>query len=572
MRNATFRFLALVVAVFLLGSAAPVQTQGAFAHGTVLALQGTPHLWFADEHGVLHWGGDTRALSGKHVNWNDRRDVSLAELQAYPIGDPWLSAGLLKDGDPIYQVKWESEWPLPKLLHIQSIKDVELFGIDGSNYGNYVIDRAAWEQRYGIDAARLERSPLASAVPPGVTLNLNRVTSEAASVPAPIHQPATDQAEVYTYGGSSWGVAQNHRGPGVETTITEQGLRQYVFNSAWQAMPVGLTTRDFVFRATGRQLDGEGAVTLISLGGPLTALEGSKGGESLNLLVDLQEKTAVLQRNDNIMHNISIVSTTRFGEHLIQPGQPFTLEVRVQDQQITGTVNGVKVLAAYDPLYTHTTVGLGVFPPIWQETFLPFTIQWESAELRYLTDLRQFSVPTDVLNAWLDGIDFEDHGGPLLYALQLLWAHNVDGWRERVGRPLANLGVEIRWGKLPAGVGGRYNPAQRRITIDESYIAERVSALTALVAHEVIHAIQPRTSSDAADCFEEEMIAFTWQAMVWKELRPSLKWVRIPEGLRSGEQLNEDVYDAWSDGELGQAVLGLPGYQLQCLGRVLPNY
>ena len=67
--------------------------------------------------------------------------MSLAELQTYPIGDPWLSAGLLKDGDPIYQVKWESEWPLPKLLHIQSIKDVELFGIDGSNYGNYVIDR-----------------------------------------------------------------------------------------------------------------------------------------------------------------------------------------------------------------------------------------------------------------------------------------------------------------------------------------------------------------------------------------------------------------------------------------------
>ena len=27
--------------------------------------KGTPHLWFADEHGVLHWGGDTRALAGQ---------------------------------------------------------------------------------------------------------------------------------------------------------------------------------------------------------------------------------------------------------------------------------------------------------------------------------------------------------------------------------------------------------------------------------------------------------------------------------------------------------------------------
>ena len=187
MRNATLRFLALIVGVLFIGSggATPAQGQGAFAHGTVVALQGTPHLWIADAQGVLHWGGDTRALAGKHVNWNDRRDVPLAELQTYPIGDPWLSAGLLKDGDPIYQVKWETEWPLPKLLHIQRIEDVEIFGIWTANYGNYVIDKAAWEQRYGIEVSTLERQPLASAVPPGITLTLNRVTSGAASVPAP---------------------------------------------------------------------------------------------------------------------------------------------------------------------------------------------------------------------------------------------------------------------------------------------------------------------------------------------------------------------------------------------------
>ena len=163
MRNATLRFLALIVGVLLIGGGGSVLGQGAFAHGAVVALQGTPHLWFADEHGVLHWGGDTRALSGKHVNWNDRRDVSLAELQTYPIGDPWLSAGLLKDGDPIYQVKWETEWELPQLFHIQSIGDVELFGINGSNYGNFVIDRPAWEARYGISAAGLQRGVLAAA-------------------------------------------------------------------------------------------------------------------------------------------------------------------------------------------------------------------------------------------------------------------------------------------------------------------------------------------------------------------------------------------------------------------------
>ena len=54
---------------------------------------------------------------------------------------------------------------MPQLLHIQSIGDVELFGINGSNYGNFVIDRPAWEARYGISAAGLQRGVLASAVP-----------------------------------------------------------------------------------------------------------------------------------------------------------------------------------------------------------------------------------------------------------------------------------------------------------------------------------------------------------------------------------------------------------------------
>ena len=189
MRSTTLWLLALVVGVLFIGGGSPVHGQGAFAHGAVVALQGTPHLWIADAQGVLHWGGDTRALAGKHVNWNDRRDVSLAELQTFSIGDPWLSAGLLKDGDPIYQVKWETEWPLPKLLHIQRIEDVEIFGIWTANYGNYVIDKAAWEQRYSIEASTLERHPLASAVPLGVTLTLNRVTSGAASVPAPPPTP-----------------------------------------------------------------------------------------------------------------------------------------------------------------------------------------------------------------------------------------------------------------------------------------------------------------------------------------------------------------------------------------------
>ena len=162
-------FNILVVAGFLLGSTATVPMvqaqQGLFAYGTVVALLGSPHLWIADPQGVLHWAGDTRALAGKHVDWGRRVVATVAQLQTFTRGDPWLTAGLLKEGDPIYLVKWESDWPEPRLLHIQSIGDVELFGINGSNYGNFVLDRAAWELRYGISAAGLQRSTLAAATP-----------------------------------------------------------------------------------------------------------------------------------------------------------------------------------------------------------------------------------------------------------------------------------------------------------------------------------------------------------------------------------------------------------------------
>ena len=155
--------LAIVVGAFM---ALPVaHAQQVFLPGTVVALEGTPHLWIADDQGVLHWGGDTRALAGRHINWGARVEVSLSGLRSLPKGDPWLSAGLLKQGDPIYLVKWETEWPQPRLFHIQSIADVEIFGINGNNYGNFVLDAGAWEARYGISVASLQRAELPAAVP-----------------------------------------------------------------------------------------------------------------------------------------------------------------------------------------------------------------------------------------------------------------------------------------------------------------------------------------------------------------------------------------------------------------------
>ena len=173
-------FSAAVVVAFIGSMLAPaltVQARSMFAPGTVVALQGTPHLWFADDQGVLHWSGDTRALAGRYINWNSRVEVSLEQLRTLPGGDPWLSTGLLKDGDPIYFPKWETEWAAPRLFHIQSIRDVELFGINSSNYGTLVLERPVWESRSGFSAADLQRSTLPVSVPPSLPKSQSAVFS-----------------------------------------------------------------------------------------------------------------------------------------------------------------------------------------------------------------------------------------------------------------------------------------------------------------------------------------------------------------------------------------------------------
>src|SRR5687768_2573279 len=155
--------LSLSLSLAALSTAAPVLAEPAAqipVAGAVVGLAGTPHLWIADSLGTLHWAGDTRALSGKNVQWGNRSDVSLAQLMGMQRGDPWLTAGLLKSGDPIYFVKWETGEAAPQMLRIQNISDVELFGINSSNYGLMVLDEIAWERAYPFDFETLVKGTL----------------------------------------------------------------------------------------------------------------------------------------------------------------------------------------------------------------------------------------------------------------------------------------------------------------------------------------------------------------------------------------------------------------------------
>ena len=353
--NMRVRLIALVVIGALIGTLAPaltVQAQSAFTPGAVVALQGTPHLWIADEQGVLHWAGDTRALAGKHVVWSNRTEVTLVQLLDLNRGDPWLSAGLLKDGDPIYLVKWETDWAQPKLLHIQSIVDVELFGINGSNYGNFVLDRATWEQRFGIPTAGLQRSTL-----PAATGQIDR------------------------YSGSNWGLTINWRYEVSETTITERGLRLHVFEPDWQVWEyLSLITGDIVFRATGVQTEGDG-------GGIGLIIEQEVGGGQgrLEFGLDLTWQLAYLERYEPEVDDVHILTGRSDLTNLPQRGQPFTLEVRVQGQQVSASLNGTVLLEAHDPLYMPDMPGLVALAVTADAASGPVAVEWQSAEVHHLS-------------------------------------------------------------------------------------------------------------------------------------------------------------------------------------------
>ena len=551
--NMRVRFFALVVIGILISTLAPalmVQAQGVFAHGAVVALQGTPHLWIADQQGILHWAGDTRALAGRHVRWDSRIEVTLAQLQGLNRGDPWLSAGLLKDGDPIYLVKWETEWPQPRLFHIQSIGDVELFGINGSNYGNFVLDLATWEQRFGISAAGLQRSTLPAATAPAAPT--------ATPVPTVVSDPGASL--VIRFSGSSWGRASSGRSEASETTITEHGLRHRVFKLGWQSWKYLIRTNShFVFRATGTQTEGDG-------GGILLIIGDEKEAGHLEFYINLTSGWAYLRRHDPAVDEWHLLTSRSDLSAPPQRGRPFTLEVRVWGQRIKASLNGTVILEVIDPLYMPSFIGLGAAA---HRSSGPVTVEWQSAEVQYLTLDKPPPVPPAVRAGWAVHTGAT---GRILRALELLWVHNVDDWRSKFGRPLADRRTEIVWGTLPEKVGGRYESLPNRITINESYRSEPLSVLAAVLAHEVLHAVSGRVSPDAADCLEEEMAAFSWQAGVWGPFRSSLGWHGNDDTLTAGERSHEAIYQAWRDRELRDTVLTSEGYQQQCLGRVLPAY
>ena len=165
----------------------------AYTSGAVVSVAGAPFLWVADDAGVLHLVGDSQALAGRTVDWSSTTQLSLDQLRGAQVGNPWLSARLVKIGDAIFLPRMGVTSGPPVLFHVQSPTDLALIGVTGQNYGQLVSDRFAWEQQYGFDTDNLARVDLPAVVTP-VSMPTPVTPTSPASTTAPAAAPATAAA------------------------------------------------------------------------------------------------------------------------------------------------------------------------------------------------------------------------------------------------------------------------------------------------------------------------------------------------------------------------------------------
>jgi hypothetical protein len=146
--------LGLTLAGALCGAATAALADGgprAPVSGELLALEQTPHLWAVDAAGTAHLASDPFALAEHAAAGAPRTAVSLDELRQLPRGEPWLSMALVKLGDFVYLPQAQAPGTAPVLRLVKSVDDLSLLGVGADNYGRLVLDRAAWEARYGFN-------------------------------------------------------------------------------------------------------------------------------------------------------------------------------------------------------------------------------------------------------------------------------------------------------------------------------------------------------------------------------------------------------------------------------------
>jgi hypothetical protein len=175
--------------------------------------------------------------------------------------------------------------------------------------------------------------------------------------------------------------------------------------------------------------------------------------------------------------------------------------------------------------------------------------------------------------------------GSLATALYLAYDNNEE-WRP-IADAAAARGTKVRWGALPAGVNGQYDPATRTITISDVWLetdgyqspqfgwveyGQYAPIVAGILTHETYHAAGDPRAAGVNGCYEEEVEAFGWEAATWQRLQwngqadQSASWAphkRTPRALARLQEMDALVA-AWKAGRLRQHVLASPSYQAQC--------
>lgn len=145
-------------------------------------IRGTPHTWLADEHGTLHWVGDSIALAraiytSREYTLEDPLDPALRrslgapmalgyeQMLGAPRGEPLLSTAFVEVAGAVYYPRWETFDADPVLLRLASPDDLSVFGVTPASRDRLVLSASAWEQRYGRALDELERDDLRGPAP-----------------------------------------------------------------------------------------------------------------------------------------------------------------------------------------------------------------------------------------------------------------------------------------------------------------------------------------------------------------------------------------------------------------------
>jgi hypothetical protein len=128
-------------------------------------------------------------------------------------------------------------------------------------------------------------------------------------------------------------------------------------------------------------------------------------------------------------------------------------------------------------------------------------------------------------------------------------------WRGIASQAVLNR-TSVKWGDLPADVGGNFNPGNKTITIATSLMGATTSELAAILAHEATHAAQVPART-AAQCLANEADAYANEARVWSLVPHSYGRSRLASTL-------DEVESAWRAHRLADYVAGQPLYQREC--------